>query len=141
MDGKLRIRWTTTQGILTRMRDILHVESGQMSCQRFGHKSWHPTSHYAGCFVDLRTLTWVLTNESHSLESACKHFDVPLKSKIETYGVVNPKLISYNINDVNISYLLLKALMKKLNEFDLPLYPNKLSSTANLLNPTGVRWG
>ena len=88
---------------------------------------------YSGCFVDLRTLCWAITSESHSLDSACKHFGIPLKSEIEKYGVINSKLISYNINDVKISYLLLKALMKKLSEFDIPLYPHKLSSTASLL--------
>ncbi len=90
-------------------------------------------NNYSGSFCDLRTLTWVLTNASHSLESACRHFGVPLKSKIETYGVVNSKLISYNINDVNISYLLFKALLGKINDYDIPLYPHKLSSTASLL--------
>ncbi|AKA49670.1 hypothetical protein IX51_11800 [uncultured archaeon] len=59
--------------------------------------------HYSGYFVDLKTLTFALTDRSHSLDSACRDFSVSRKTQIEQHGKINEKYIDYNINDVRIT--------------------------------------
>lgn len=55
---------------------------------------------FGGNLLDLRQLAYALTNEGHSLESACKTFGVPyVKRKIQ-HGRITPEYIDYNREDV-----------------------------------------
>ena len=88
---------------------------------------------YRGTFVDLRTLSFALTNENHSLESACELFSVKHKKlKTEEHGKTTPEYIQYNINDVFASYDLLLALKIEFSKYKLSTPLNKLLSPASI---------
>lgn len=70
-------------------------------------------SHYSGYFVDLKTLTFALTDRSHSLDSACRDFNVSRKTQIEQHGKINEEYIEYNINDVRITSELYQSALKR----------------------------
>lgn len=56
---------------------------------------------FRGRFVDLRTLSFALTNVPHSLDSAAKAFHCTThKSVAEEHGVITPDYIDYCRNDV-----------------------------------------
>jgi hypothetical protein len=71
-----------------------------------------------GRFLDVRTLAFVLTNRSHSLDSLCKTLDAaPELAKSEYIpGPVSPEKIKYCRRDVTATVWCLNALRK---EFDL----------------------
>ena len=86
---------------------------------------------YQGVFVDLKTLTFALTNKNHDLESACKLFKVEhQKLKTEQHGKVTDSYILYNLFDVKCSFDLYKALVKRVEEYDIPAQPHELVSPA-----------
>jgi len=86
---------------------------------------------YPGVFVDLKTLTFALTNKSHSLESACKLFKVEhQKLTAEKHGQVTPSYILYNLFDVKCSFDLYRALTKRIEEYGIPAQPYELVSPA-----------
>lgn len=57
---------------------------------------------FRGHLVDCRTLAFALTNQSHSLASACEAFQVE-RPKAETagHGEITPDYIDYNRRDVH----------------------------------------
>jgi hypothetical protein len=86
---------------------------------------------YPGVFVDLKTLTFALTNKSHNLESACKLFKVEhQKLKAEQHGKITDSYILYNLFDVKCSFDLYKALVRRVEEYDIPAQPYELVSPA-----------
>jgi hypothetical protein len=88
---------------------------------------------YGGTFVDLRTLTFALTNESHTLESACELFNVPHKKiKVEEHGKITPEYIDYNIGDILATYDLYVALKKNFETYGLDKPLNMLWSPATI---------
>ena len=96
-------------------------------------KNYKRTSRYRGTFVDLRTLSFALTNENHSLESACELFNVEHKKlKTEEHGKVTLEYIQYNINDVFASYDLFLALKSDFSKYGLPTPLNKIMSPASI---------
>lgn len=99
--------------------------------------------HYSGYFVDLKTLTFALTDRSHSLDSACRDFNVSRKTQIEQHGKINEKYIDYNINDVRITSELYQSALKRYEMFNLSNPVNKLYSPATIgkgyLNKMGIK--
>ena len=88
---------------------------------------------FKGYFLDLRTLAFALTNESHSLDSACRLFEVKQgKQKIEKHGTVNFEYIDYNRQDVLITWELYKKLQEEYEKHPLKLLPTKAYSPASL---------
>ena len=82
---------------------------------------------YAGTFVDLKTLSFALTDKSHTLESACEKFDVPhKKKKVEEHGKITPEYIDYCVNDVLATYDLYVALFKEFKSYNLSVPLNSL---------------
>jgi hypothetical protein len=53
-----------------------------------------------GRFVDLRTLTFALTDKSVGLEGACELFEITYEKKHPVHGVVSDELIAYALEDV-----------------------------------------
>ena len=99
--------------------------------------------HYSGYFVDLKTLTFALTDRSHSLDSACRDFGVSRKTLIEHHGKINEEYIEYNLNDVRITSELYQSALKRYEMFNLPNPVNKLYSPATIgkgyLNKIGIK--
>lgn len=93
----------------------------------------HSKSNYGGRFLDLRTLSFALTNEKLTLESACKEFQTE-RMKIATaeHGEINAEYIHYNINDTLITHLLYLKMAERYNSFHLNLPLEKAYSPASI---------
>lgn len=88
---------------------------------------------FRGNFLDLKTLTFALTNKSHSLESACNKFKTETrKIRSETHGKITPKYIEYNINDVKATHSLYLKLKAEFENYNLKTPITKLYSPASI---------
>jgi len=105
---------------------------------------------FPGHFLDLRTLAFALTNQSHSLKSACEAFGV-VHGKLETdgHGTVTPDYLDYARRDVLATWELAVALLAELDRHPIPLPPTKALSPATVgkhylaamgIQPPLVRW-
>jgi hypothetical protein len=83
-------------------------------------------------FLDLRTLTWALRNQSYSLERACKDFGVSGKLAHDPTGRVTPREIKYCREDVAATARLLNAAMEEFNRHPIQLNPDKAYSPASI---------
>jgi hypothetical protein len=88
--------------------------------------------HYSGYFVDLKTLTFALTDKSHSLDSACKGFKVSRKQHTEEHGKITKEYIGYNINDVRITAELYQSALDRYKMFNIADPVNRLYSPASI---------
>ncbi len=92
----------------------------------------HPQPHYPGRFLDLRTLSFALTNEHLTLHRACELFQSPIKKIIaKEHGKITPEYIDYNINDTLATYNLYLKMLDRFNSFHLTLPPEKAYSPAS----------
>ena len=87
---------------------------------------------YRGYFVDLKTLTFALTDKSHSLDSACIDFGASRKLHTEEHGKITKEYIDYNIQDVRSSADLYQKALDRYRMFNLPDPVNKLYSPASI---------
>lgn len=99
---------------------------------------------FPGIFVDLRTLTFALTNESYSLDEACKRFGAAQgKLEVKQHGKVTREYVEYNLNDVVITHQLFQNVMKELDKYGLDVDVTRLVSPASIgkayLTAMGVR--
>jgi hypothetical protein len=83
-------------------------------------------------FLDLRTLTWALRNESYSLDRACQAFGLPGKMKHKPTGRVVPDEIKYCRKDVAASNRLLDAAKAEFDQHPIRLYPDQAYSPASI---------
>lgn len=88
---------------------------------------------FKGNFLDLRTLVWALTNQSHSLKSACNLFQVDHgKQEVETYGVITNEFIDYCRRDVLATWELYVKLTEEYNKHPIELPITKVYSPASI---------
>ncbi len=95
-------------------------------------------------FVDLRTLCHALTDEKHTLESACKAFKTDYKKyKAQEHGKINPKYIDYCINDVKSTFSLFLNAKEEFEKYGLPIPVTKIYTPVSIgkefLNMMGVK--
>jgi hypothetical protein len=84
-------------------------------------------------FLDAKTLAFALTNDSHSLESACKAFEVlHSKQKALEHGKITPEYIEYNRRDVLATKELLEELRREFDKHPIALFPSKALSPASM---------
>ncbi len=110
----------------------------------------NPTYAFSGHLLDLRTLAFALTNEAHSLASACRAFGVEhAKLEVEEHGVVTPAYIDYARRDVLATSELLDKLLEEHRRHPIALPPTKAFSPASIgkaylaalgLTPPLERW-
>jgi len=86
----------------------------------FRKKKQDVIPYYRGCFVDCKTLGFVLTNNSYDLESALSDFDVPMT------------LDESIVNNVLAIYSLYNQQMNRFKMFYLDKLENKLFSPATI---------
>ncbi|MGI0009546.1 MAG: hypothetical protein ACRD92_08005, partial [Nitrosopumilaceae archaeon] len=78
---------------------IKHIDSTK-SFIKFGSTGFK-NNQYQGNFLDLRTLSFALSSEKHTLESACEFFRSPVKKhNIKKHGKITVKYVRYNLNDL-----------------------------------------
>jgi hypothetical protein len=70
-----------------------------------------PRYTFRGYFLDLRTLAFALTNQSHSLASACAAFGVAHGKQVATqHGIITAEYVDYNRRDVLATWELCEQL-------------------------------
>lgn len=88
---------------------------------------------FKGNFLDLHTLVYALTGESHSLESACKLFGCTVgKGKVKEHGKITADYIDYNRQDIAASYGLFLKTKEEFEMYQLELPVTKTYSPASI---------
>ena len=88
---------------------------------------------FRGHILDLRTLTFALTDRGHSLESACEAYGVEHgKVKAQQHGVITPEYIEYNRRDVLATAELAEKLLSEYERHPIPLQATKAYSPASI---------
>lgn len=96
-------------------------------------KSEKKLPHYKGCFIDLKTLTFALTNESYNLEKALTDFNCALgKIRAEGHGKITEEYVEYNVNDTLATYELYVKAIERYRLFGLKKEVHKLYSPASI---------
>jgi hypothetical protein len=86
-----------------------------------------------GRFVDLRTLAFALTDRGHTLESACKAFDVPYQKRETELGKITDDLLAYAREDVEATARLYLACLEELARHEgIHLDAHRLYSPATI---------
>jgi hypothetical protein len=92
-----------------------------------------PSYVFPGHFLDLKTLAFALTNEGHSLASACTAFGVEHgKLAVEEHGRITPEYIDYARRDVLATAELLEKLLAEFARHPIALSPTKAFSPASI---------
>lgn len=87
---------------------------------------------FAGHILDCRTLAFALTNEGHSLESACEAFGVPYTKRPVEHGRITPEYIDYCREDVEATATLCRALLQEYALHPIDLQPTRAFSPASI---------
>lgn len=83
--------------------------------------------------LDLRTLSFALTNRGHSLASACAAFGVEhTKLTVKTHGKISAQYINYNRRDVLATQELLEKLRAEFDKHPIGLDPSDAMSPASI---------
>jgi hypothetical protein len=92
-----------------------------------------PGYKFRGHFLDLRTLAFALTDQSYTLETACKAFGVEHgKQNIAAHGVVTEEYIDYNRRDVLATAELAEKLIAEFEKHPIALQATKAYSPASI---------
>lgn len=86
----------------------------------------------AGHLLDLRTLVFALTGASHSLDSACRAFDVQGKASTPEFGIINDEAIDYCRHDVAATTRLYEAATAEYATHPIDLQPTVAYSPASI---------
>jgi hypothetical protein len=88
---------------------------------------------FRGHFLDLRMLAFALTDQSHSLETACEAFSVKHgKQHASHHGDITEEYIDYNRRDVLASSELAEKLLEELAKHPIARQATQLRSPASL---------
>jgi hypothetical protein len=88
---------------------------------------------FRGHFLDLRTVVYALTDEGHSLASACEAYGVEAgKLEVESHGYISPEYIEYNRRDVEATAELFVKVMEDYGPHPISLQPTKAYSPASI---------
>lgn len=87
---------------------------------------------HAGHILDLRTLVFALTGQSHSLDSACDRFNVPGKATPPEFGTISTDAVDYCRQDVAATTALLEAVLAEYDRHPIDLQPTQAYSPASI---------
>jgi hypothetical protein len=89
--------------------------------------------HHQGQFVDLRTLTFALTDRSFSLETACRAFGDDFEKADVEYGLISEEMLRYARADVAHTAHLYRLCLDELDRHPgIDLQPHRLYSPASV---------
>jgi len=91
-------------------------------------RRWQFTGH----FLDLRTLVFALTNESHSLQSACDAFDTPYVKRDVEHGQISRDYITYCREDVEATHRLCERTLTEFLRHPITLQATRAYSPASI---------
>jgi hypothetical protein len=87
---------------------------------------------FRGNFLDLKTLSFALTDRGHSLKSACEAFDVERgKMQVSEHGKLTEEYIQYNRRDVEATERLAEKLLEEYDRHPIALQETKVFSPAS----------
>lgn len=110
---------------------VTHI-SNTMSFINWGNNNLS-SKRFGGYFLDLRTLTYALTDKKHTLESACKYFKTAYqKQKVTTHGKITKTYIDYCINDVDATFSLYKNARKEFDSYQVDIPVTKAYTPASI---------
>jgi len=102
----------------------------------FAWGSWSRGREYKGAdarFVDLRALSFALTDKAHTLESACRAFAYPYEKREVAYGKISARMLEYAREDVEATAQLYRACLAELRRHGgIALDPSSLYSPATV---------
>ena len=90
------------------------------------------TFRWRGDFLDLRTLTFALTDRGHTLESACEDFGVPYTKRQVDHGRITHEYIGYCREDVQATQRLCEAALGEFLRHPVPLQASRAFSPATI---------
>jgi len=82
---------------------------------------------FGGHLLDVRTLVFALTSDSHLLDSACRAFNVKGKSQAPQFGLITEEAIDYCRQDVQATTGLLEAVLAEYARHPIRLQPTLLA--------------
>lgn len=123
-------RWH--QGIKIKSRDSKKAFINLTAPYRKPSERKKDRKAYRGCFIDLRTLLFALTNKSYSLKKALEDFECKPKIEVETHGVITEEYLDYNVNDTLTTYELYNKALERYSIFCITKEPNRLYSPASI---------
>jgi hypothetical protein len=101
------------------------------------------TFRWRGDFLDLRTLTFALTDRGHTLESACEAFGVPYTKRDVEHGQITREYIEYCREDAQATQRLCEAALQEFLRHPVPLRASNAFSPATIgksyLKAMGIR--
>lgn len=101
------------------------------------HGSYH--NSFKGRFLDLKTLVFALTNESHSLESACGVFRCEFrKTKPNEHGVITLDYLNYNKDDMWATWSLYCAVKAEFDKHPIVAYDGKSLEAGKAYSPASI---
>ena len=121
--------------LLIRHEDSKRARFAWGSCQGtpFVEGTGRNQQRYTGLFLDLRTLAFALTGESHSLASAAKAFQTAHQKTEADYAArISPEYVGYNRRDVRVTLELLEALRAEFDRHPVDADPWQFRSPASL---------
>jgi hypothetical protein len=102
-----------------------------------------PSWSFRGHLLDLRTLTFALTDRGHSLESACNAFGVPYIKRDVEHGKITEEYIDYCREDVAATQDLAQASLTEFLRHPIDLQATRAYSAATIgkgyLRAIGIR--
>lgn len=122
---RIAVKAIDSKRALKAFRSPLEVDS---SLDEEGEEGWV----FRGHFLDLRTLAFVMTDESHSLESACRAFQVPYEKRDVRHGTVTPEYVQYCREDVEATTDLCGAAIREFSRHPVDLPVTQAYSPATL---------
>lgn len=88
---------------------------------------------FRGHFLDLRTLSFALTDKSYTLETACIDFGVEKgKTKVSVHGLITDEYIDYNRRDVEATSELAIRLLEEYDRHPIALQETNAYSPASI---------
>lgn len=88
--------------------------------------------HHNGVFIDVRTLAYALTDQSHSLESACKAYGIDFTKRDVEHGTISEEYIDYCREDVRATQLSLEAMLREFDQHPIDLPVHRAYSSASI---------
>ena len=125
--------WTDDHGQPAPFRPRLAVKNldSKRALKKFRRLERGKDDH-AGHLLDLRTLVFALTGESHSLDSACRRFGVEGKAATPELGTITVDAVDYCRQDVRATTTLFEAVLSEYLRHPIALQPTQAYSPASI---------
>lgn len=118
-------------------RIIVKHRSSTSSFIKFGSarrsKGEKSPGYLPGRFIDLRTISFSLSNRKHTLDSAAEAWGLETrKAKAESHGEITPEYLDYAVQDVVVTRELFVTLSREVDSLPIDLELHRIYSPASL---------